>query len=154
MRLEDEISQPVFSSEYHKLAVNILYTHGWLVSLLNAELKPYGLTITQFNILRILRGQLPNPATVSLLRDRMLDKMPDVSRLVERLRAKGLVERAEDPGDRRRVAVRISDEGLALLERIGNFEEVMEHIAERVSLERAEMVSAALDDMRDESRHR
>lgn len=118
MRLEDEIHQRKFSSEMHKLAVNILYTHGWLVSLLSEALKPHDLTLAQFNILRILRGQYPNPATISLLKERMLDKMSDASRLVERLRVKGLVERAVSDRDRRKANVRITPQGLRVLEEI------------------------------------
>lgn len=148
MKLEDEIHQRQFKSEYHKLAVNILYTHGWLVSQLSAVLKPHGLTIAQFNILRILRGQQPQPATISLLQERMLDKMSDTSRLVERLRGKGLVERTADISDRRRVAVRITEHGLALLEEIGDFEEVLEPLFASFSLGRATEVNDALDDMR------
>ncbi len=148
MRLEDEIRQSVFADEYHKLVVNILYTHGWLVTLLSSELKLHDLTIAQFNILRILRGQHPAPATVTMLRERMLDKMSDASRLVERLRAKGLAERATDPEDRRRVAVRITDEGLAVLEHIGNFEDVMDEVIARLPEEQARQVNAALDAMR------
>ncbi len=148
MTLEHEIKQQRFESEYHKLAVNILYTHGWLVSRLSAVLKPHGLTIAQFNILRILRGQRPHPATITLLQDRMLDKMSDTSRLVERLRAKGLVRRMADTADRRRVAVEITGEGLAMLERIGNFEEVMAPIRDALTEKEAVMVNAALDVLR------
>jgi len=148
MRLEDEIQQPVFADEYHKLVVNILYTHGWLVTLLSSVLKKHDLTLAQFNILRILRGQHPDPATITLLRERMLDKMSDASRLVERLRAKGLAERASDPEDRRRVAVRITDDGLAVLESIGNFEEVMNDAVDRLPEEQARQINDALDTLR------
>lgn len=148
MRLEDEIRQSAFADEYHKLVVNILYTHGWLVTLLASVLKKHDLTIAQFNILRILRGQHPAPVTVTLLRERMLDKMSDASRLVERLRAKGLAERASDPEDRRRVAVRITDEGLAVLENIGNFEEVMDDVFAGFPEEKARQINDALDAMR------
>lgn len=148
MKLEDEIHQRRFKSEYHKLAVNILYTHGWLVSHLTATLKPRGLTIAQYNILRILRGQSPEPATISLLQERMLDKMSDTSRLVERLRTKKLVERTADTADRRRVAVRITEEGLSLLREIGDFEEMMEPLFADFDEQRAAAVNDALDDLR------
>lgn len=148
MKLEDEIQQSAFQSEYHKLAVNILYTHGWLVSHLSTALKPHGLTIAQFNILRILRGQHPRPATISLLQERMLDKMSDTSRLVERLRAKGLAERQADANDRRRVAVRITDAGLELLERIANLEEVMDPLFADFPERRAREINEGLDALR------
>ncbi|MCB2204528.1 MarR family transcriptional regulator [bacterium] len=149
MSLEQDIKQARFKSEYHKLAVNILYTHGWLVSRLSAILKPRGITIAQFNILRILRGQHPQPATISLLQDRMLDKMSDTSRLVERLRGKGLVERTADAEDRRRVAVRITPEGLKVLEAIGDFEAVLEPMFEAFSEAKAGDINDALDAMRE-----
>lgn len=149
MSLEEEIKQQRFKSEWHKLAVNILYTHGWLVSRLSAVLKPHGLTIAQFNILRILRGQHPHPATISLLQDRMLDKMSDTSRLVERLRVKGLVERSADTADRRRVAVRITPAGLRILSTIGDFEEVLGPVSGEIPEDQAEMVNAVLDAMRE-----
>mgnify|MGYP000483557651 CR=1 FL=1 len=148
MTLEEEIHQQRFKSEWHKLAVNILYTHGWLVSRLSAVLKPHGVTIAQFNILRILRGQHPNPATISLLQERMLDKMSDTSRLVERLRIKGLVERSADRHDRRRVAVRITAAGLQLLQTIGDFEEVIGPVSRQVGEDQAAMINASLDAMR------
>lgn len=149
MRLEDEIHQRKFSSEMHKLAVNILYTHGWLVSLLSEALKPHDLTLAQFNILRILRGQYPNPATISLLKERMLDKMSDASRLVERLRVKGLVERAVSDHDRRKANVRITQQGLRVLEVIGDFEEIMMAMRGRVSMQDSEHANITLDSLRD-----
>lgn len=149
MRLEDEIQQRKFSSEMHKLAVNILYTHGWLVSLLSESLKPHDLTLAQFNILRILRGQYPNPATISLLKERMLDKMSDASRLVERLRVKGLVERAVSDHDRRKANVRITQQGLRVLEEIGDFDEIMLAMQRRVPMHDSEHVNGILDSLRD-----
>lgn len=93
MRLEDEIKQKSFRNEFHKLAVNIIYTHSWLMSKIIYMLSQYDITPQQYNILRILRGQFPSPASVSLLKSRMLDKMSDASRLVDRLVEKGLVEK-------------------------------------------------------------
>jgi DNA-binding MarR family transcriptional regulator len=149
MRLENEIQQRKFSSEMHKLAVNILYTHGWLVSLLSEALKPHDITLAQFNILRILRGQYPNPATISLLKERMLDKMSDASRLVERLRVKGLVERAVSDHDRRKANVRITPQGLRVLEEIGDFDEIIAAMEHRVSKQDSEQVNIILDSLRD-----
>ena len=86
MRLEDEIVQSKFESEEQKAVINIIYTSDWLNAIHSGLMKPYGLTQPQFNILRILRGQHPNPATIRLLTERMLDKMSNASRLVEKLR--------------------------------------------------------------------
>lgn len=115
MKLEDEISQPKFKSEYLKAALNIIYTSNWFTSQHSAKLKPHGITQQQYNILRILRGQHPNPASIKLLKERMMDKMSDASRLVEKLRIKGLLERKVCKADRRNVDVLITQKGLDLL---------------------------------------
>ena len=93
MRLEKEIKSKTFKDPFEKLVVNIIYTWNWLNYWHNQQFKKYGISQQQYNILRILRGQYPNPATVNLLKERMLDKMSNASRLVEKLRQKGLVER-------------------------------------------------------------
>ncbi|MEL7220846.1 MAG: MarR family transcriptional regulator [Bacteroidota bacterium] len=92
-----------------------MYTSAWITQSSAAILKPYGLTWQQFNVLRILRGRHPEPATVKLLMERMIDKMSNASRLVDKLLAKGLVERVTSTSDRRRVDVSITEEGLELL---------------------------------------
>ena len=118
MRIEEEIKQPIFRDEYQKAHINLVYTSGWLQLRQATAFKPYGLTLPQFNILRILRGQHPLPATVALLIDRMLDKTSNASRIVDRLEEKKLVTRTVCPANRRAVDIRITVAGLALLERI------------------------------------
>lgn len=118
MRIEDEIKQPIFRDEYQKAYINLIYTAGWLELRQAAAFKPYGLTLPQFNVLRILRGQHPLPATVALLIDRMLDKTSNASRIVDRLEEKKLVTRTVCPANRRAVDIRITKAGLDLLETI------------------------------------
>lgn len=119
LRLEDEIKQSKkFRSEYEKAVVNITYTYNWLYALEEGLFKPHDLTCQQYNILRILRGQYPQAATIKLLRERMLDKMSDASRLVEKLRQKGFLNRKTCKDDRRNVDVIISDKGLETLSKI------------------------------------
>ena len=115
MKLEQEIVQHSFKSSKHKALINIIFTYNWIYEKQANVLKPYDISSQQYNILRILRGQYPNPATIKLIKGRMLDKMSDVSRLVERLKAKGLLERKECKNDRRNVDVIISQKGLDLL---------------------------------------
>ena len=115
MKIEDEIKQKTFKSAYQKAFINVVYTSGWLQQQQASFFKPFGITLPQFNILRILRGQHPEPATISLLIERMLDKTSNASRIVDKLEAKGLVTRKQCPADRRTVDVLISDKGLALL---------------------------------------
>ena len=119
MRLEDEIKQvKAFKNDYNKAVVNLIFTYNWLEASSKAFFKDFDLTSQQFNILRILKGQSPNPSTINLLRERMLDKMCDASRLVERLRLKGLVERSQASTDKRAVDILISKKGEELLARI------------------------------------
>ncbi len=119
MKLEDEIKQvKAFKNDYNKAVVNLIFTYNWLESSSKAFFKDFDLTSQQFNILRILKGQHPNPSTINLLRDRMLDKMCDASRLVERLRIKGLVERSQASSDKRAVDIFISKKGEELLAKI------------------------------------
>jgi DNA-binding MarR family transcriptional regulator len=118
MRLEEEIKQSAFQNEYQKALLNILYTSNWLQDRHKETFKSFDLTAPQFNILRILRGQFPKPATINLLIERMLDKTSNASRIVDRLEVKGLVNRKQCPNDRRTVDVIITQSGLALLSQI------------------------------------
>ena len=149
MDLEKEIRQNIkFQSEYQKLSVNILYSASWLDILISRKLKPFGLTIQQFNVLRILRGQLPEPATINTLIERMIDKSSNASRLVDRLQQKELVERINSTVDKRSVHVKITLKGLDLLSTIdqytASFEEVLRHLPENEARE----LNRLLDKMR------
>src|SRR5471030_461038 len=115
MRIDDEIQSSKFEDNYQKAIINIFYTEGWLSNFLRAEFEKFNITQQQFNILRILRGQYPKPATVNLLKERMIDKMSDASRIVDRLVQKGLVSRCTNTKDRRAVDIRISDTGMEVL---------------------------------------
>jgi DNA-binding MarR family transcriptional regulator len=118
VRLEEEIKQSTFQSEGQKAYLNIIYTAGWLSLRQAAAFRPYGLTLPQFNVLRILRGQHPKPATVALLIDRMLDKTSNASRIVDKLEEKKLVTRTVCPANRRAVDICITEAGLSLLGQI------------------------------------
>ncbi|HUX61453.1 MAG TPA: hypothetical protein VMV32_09100 [Ignavibacteriaceae bacterium] len=148
MKLEEEISQKSFKSDYHKATINLIYTYNWLVNYQIDLLKPYGITLQQFNILRILRGQFPNPTSIKIIKDRMLDKMSDASRIVEKLRLKNLVDRKVCPHERRKVDVLITQSGLDLLKEIDNHDD--EVIAKISSLSETEVVqlNELLDKMR------
>ena len=116
MTIDEEIHQAHWESSRQMAVVNVLYTCRVLEVSTEAQLRPYDLTMPQFNILRILRGQKGKPATVKLLTERMLDKSSNASRLVDKLLEKGLVNRVSCPNDRRAVEVTITPDGLALLE--------------------------------------
>ncbi len=148
MKLEQEIKQSAFRDEYQKLGVNILYTFFWMKERNSALLKPFGITMQQYNVLRILRGQFPKGITTSDIRSRMLDKMSDTSRLVDRLMRLELVEKKINPHDRRLVNVKITEKGLELLERIDIDNETNGLFAERVTSDEAEQLNELLDRLR------
>ncbi|KAA0242214.1 MAG: MarR family transcriptional regulator, partial [Chlorobiota bacterium] len=147
-RLEEEIKQKKFKSEHHKLMVNLIYTTNWLMSIHGPLMKQYGLTVQQYNILRILRGQYPNPCTVNLLKERMLDKMSDASRLVDRLLEKSLLERRTCENDRRRVDISITAAGLDLLKKVDEDENKLYARMNMLSEEEASLVNDLLDKLR------
>lgn len=148
MEIGKEIKQPNFKSEHQKMLINILFTSGWLSSKHTFNLKPYGLSGQQFNILRILRGQHPKPATVNLLIDRMLDKNSNASRLVEKLRLKKLVDRATCSDDRRAVNVVITEKGLKLLIELDKLEDNFIEDLKKISEKEAKQINLLLDKIR------
>lgn len=148
MSLEDDIVQSNFDSVHHKALVNIFYTNNYLNNELNDIFKRYKVTRQQFNVLRILRGQYPKPSNINLIKDRMLDKMSDASRIVERLRVKGLVVRETCPDDRRVVEVTISQEGLNLLKKTDVHSGRFKTILSNLSNKDAELLNKLLDKIR------
>ena len=134
MKLEDEIFNKAFDSNYHKLVVNVLFTSSWMTNKLKNELDNHNITTQQFNVLRILRGQHPNPSSVNLIKDRMLDKMSDASRIIVRLQQKKLLTRVSNIEDRRSVDIHITEKGLDLLELV------------KVELEMETLLSKNIDD--------
>jgi DNA-binding MarR family transcriptional regulator len=148
MRIEEEIQSTKFEDDYHKAVVNLTYTYGWLNNVLRAEFEKYNLTLQQFNVLRILRGQYPNPATVNLIKERMLDKMSDASRIVDRLVQKGLVSRCTNNKDRRAVDIRISDLGLEILTKMDTEVKTKELFKNNLTAEEAGQLSNLLDKLR------
>lgn len=116
MSLEKDIQQPKFRNEYQKSIINLIYTYFWVSDCTRTIFKQFNITQQQYNILRILRGSHPNPCTINSLKERMLDKMSDTSRLVDRLIKKDLVEKCQFKEDKRVSNISISEKGLKLLE--------------------------------------
>ena len=148
MKLEKEIASNKFENNYHKTVVNVLYTYGWVTNLLRKRFDKYHITMQQFNILRILRGQYPQPATINLLKERMLDKMSDASRIVERLVQKGLVSRCTNEKDRRAVDIKINEKGLELLQKLDMEMNIHEILKSNLTDEEADQLNTLLDKMR------
>ena len=151
MSIEEDIKQKTFTNPFNKALVNIIYTNSWIAQQHFILFKDHDLTIPQFNVLRILRGQYPNPSTVNLIIERMLDKSSNASRIVDKLVAKGHVDRKQCPSDRRAVDVFISKSGLDLLARLdvemGKWETEMANLTD----EECHKLSELLDKMRAKS---
>ena len=148
MSIDKDIHQGKFKNQYHKATVNILYTYGWLMEQIKQVLADADITPQQFNILRILRGSYPNPLSTLQIRERMLDKMSDTSRIVDRLIAKGLVKKITCKTDRRLVDVIISDKGKKLLERLDTRQDEIDAVLKNLTEKEASALSDLLDKIR------
>lgn len=149
MKLEEEIKQKTFSSPYQKLILNVFVTSSWFGSESTRVLKPYKITLQQYNVLRILRGQQGKPASVGLIQERMLDKNSNASRLIDKLVLKKFVDRKPCPSDRRQMDIKITGKGLELLSILDAPMQMLDReLAERLSEEDALKVSDILDRVR------
>ena len=148
MRLEEEIQQTKFQNVRQKLLINLFYTSNVLSTKMQDFLKSEMLTMQQYNILRILRGQYPNPSTNSLVKERMLDKNSDVTRIIDRMIRDRLVSRVNCEYDRRRVDITITNIGLDKLKRLDAMSDQMETIASGLSEEESVQFNDMLDKLR------
>jgi len=148
MKIEDAIKQKSFKSEDEKLVINLSFTLSWLVSEQSRFFKQFAISPEQYNVLRILRGQGNNPASVSLIQDRMLDRMSNASRLIEKLKVKSFVMRNACPNDRRQVDVMITEKGLSLLAEIDRMDEQMHSMCNSLTKEEKETLNKLLDKLR------
>ena len=147
MSIEQDINQSKFRSEYHKMTVNLIFTYNWVMEQSRKFFEKADLTPQQFNILRILRGA-GQPLSTLQIRQRMLDKMSDTSRIVDRLVKKALVKKVVCKSDRRLVDVTISEKGLALLENLDGFNEEMDSFLTNITTEEAKTLNQLLDKLR------
>jgi MarR family transcriptional regulator, 2-MHQ and catechol-resistance regulon repressor len=146
--IEKDIHQVKFVSSRQKAMINLLFTYGWVIERIKNFLAAEDITHQQFNILRILRGSFPQPLSTLQIRERMLDKMSDTSRIVDRLVIKGLVKKSICPTDKRLVDVVITDKGQRLLKKIDAESDYIPEIMSNLSENDAEMLSSLLDKLR------
>lgn len=149
MGLEEDIKQDKWKSQYTKALVNIIFTANWVTEKQYQLFKPYDITLPQYNVLRILRGQHPKPSTINLIIERMLDRMSNASRIVDKLEKKKLVIRKQCKADRRAVDVIISKKGLDLLAELDGIMESWEHGMKSLTEEEAMQINQLLDKFRD-----
>ena len=148
MGISEDLKQSNFQSESQKAIVNAIYTGNWIVQQQQELLKPFGLTIQQYNVLRILKGQQGNPMTVLAITERMLDKMSNASRLVDKLLEKKLVLRRECPQDRRAVDILILPAGLDLLKEVDQVQQDWGKNFEALGPKKLEEMNQLLDEFR------
>jgi len=148
MGIEEDVKQLKFRNEFQKASINLIYTYNWLRDKMSYLFEEEGITSQQFNILRILRGSHPHPLSTLQIRERMLDKMSDTSRIVDRLVLKGLVKKVTCKSDKRLVDITISDEGRELLERLDTKQDEMDAILKKLTKKEAVILSELLDKIR------
>lgn len=147
MGIGQDINQRSFKSEYQKAIVNLIYTYNWTTEKIRHILDREDLTLQQFNILRILRGS-ETPLSTLQIRERMLDKMSDTSRIVDRLVLKGLVKKTTCRSDKRLVDVVISDKGRKLLKVLDQYEPDIQQILKNLTESEATTLNHLLDKIR------
>ena len=149
MKLEKEIQQlHSFRSERHKLMVNIIYSSNWINEKLKNFLDSEDITSQQYNILRILRGS-PVPLSTLQIRERMIDRMSDTSRIVDRLVIKGLIDKKTSSADKRLVDIVINEKGREVLAKLDAKNDRLDDFVNALSDEEAATINSLLDKMRD-----
>ncbi|MCC6290017.1 MAG: MarR family transcriptional regulator [Chitinophagaceae bacterium] len=148
MSLEKDIKQAKFRNEHHKVTINLIYTYNWMMERQKAFFDLENITPQQFNILRILRGSFPKPISTLQIRERMLDKMSDTSRIVDRLVLKGLANKKTSAADKRLVDISITELGKEVLERLDQKHDKIDAILDKLSEEDAKFLNILLDKIR------
>lgn len=147
MSIDKEINQRTFRNEYQKLAINLIYTYNWITEKSRPIFERHDITPQQFNILRILRGA-SEPLSTMQIRQRMLDKMSDTSRLVDRMIKKGLVEKVTCKADKRLVDVTVAEKGRQILEQLDGCDTEMDAILKNITEQQAMVLNQLLDAIR------
>lgn len=152
-KIEELVRVKQFASPWHRVTINVIYTNNWLNVMLEKRAGAKQITLQQFNVLRVLRGQFPNPVTNNLLKERLLTKTPDISRLVDRIVSKGLVSRTKNSGDKRAVDLLITEKGMHLLQEIEQDMMLDDVLSENLSKEECMQLSELLDKFRGSKEH-
>ncbi len=147
MSIDKDIKQSNFKSEHQRAIVNLIFTYNWTTAQLKKLFDKEGLTMQQFNILRIVRGS-DKPLSTLQIRERMLDKMSDSSRIVDRLVIKGLLKKITSKLDKRLVEVSITEKGKKKLQRTDLQEDELQQIVKALSNTEAKTLNKLLDKIR------
>ena len=150
MKLSEAIKQKKFENVHAEAVVNLHFTSNWLFRLVQAELRPFGISHEQYNILRILRGNRDGAYCLRDVRERMLNRTANTTRLVEKLRKRGLLSRRPNRANRRMVEIRITEKGLALLEEMDDpIRELNRRVQDALTAEEGGQLSELLERLRD-----
>ena len=147
MGIEQDIQQASFRNEFQKMGINLLFTANWLNEQIGKILSEEGVTQQQYNILRILRGSA-TPLSTLKIRERMLDKMSDTSRIVDRLIAKELVLKNTCEKDKRLVDITLSPKGLELVDQLDQFNDRIDALLKGINESEAATLNQILDKIR------
>ena len=147
MGIEQDIQQASFRNEFQKMGINLLFTANWLNEQIGKILSEEGVTQQQYNILRILRGSA-TPLSTLKIRERMLDKMSDTSRIVDRLIAKELVLKNTCEKDKRLVDITLSPKGLDLVDQLDQYNERIDALLKGINESEAQLMNQILDKIR------
>ena len=147
MGIEKDIQQPNFRNEFQKMGINIIYTANWLNERIASFLAKEDITLQQYNILRILRGS-EVPLSTLQIRERMLDKMSDTSRIVDRLIVKDLVQKSACKADKRLVDITLTDKGIQLVNKLDLYNDQIDATLKGVSEAEANTLNQILDKLR------
>jgi DNA-binding MarR family transcriptional regulator len=151
MGIEQDIQQPNFRNEFQKMGINLLFTANWLNEQIGKMLSEEGVTQQQYNILRILRGSA-TPLSTLKIRERMLDKMSDTSRIVDRLITKELVVKNTCEKDKRLVDITLSQKGLSLVDQLDQYNERIDALLKGINESEAKTMNQILDKIRVDSK--
>lgn len=150
MKLEEELRTEKFKTEQQRALLSIVFTSGWIEVRINECFKRYGISQEQYNVLRILKGQKGKPANLSTVQERMLHRMSNATRLVEKLKLKGYVNRVPCEDNRRKVEITITDKGLSLLEQIEpELAKIEKELFQNLTEEETQQIGLLLDKLRD-----
>ena len=151
MKLSELIKQESFASPAQKTLLNVMVSSSWVMSELSSMMATYDITPAQYNVLRILNGSHPEPLTCSAVGERLLDRTPDVTRLLNRLEGRALVERQRAAHDRRVVEVGITEEGRALLNRMApEVDAAQQRLTRHLSKDEQRQLSDLLEKLRED----
>ncbi|MBU0697200.1 MAG: MarR family transcriptional regulator [Bacteroidetes bacterium] len=144
MKIEEELKHE-FGSPQQRAFTNIIFTSNWVLNKISVALKPTGLSLQQFNALSILDGQPEKAATVNLIKDRLIDRMPNVSRLLNKLMEKGFIQKERYSIDQRVVTIKITLKGIAI-KKIGR--ELIDDVVIDLNDEQSNLLNDLLEKIR------